>query len=378
MPEGEISGGGRILVVDDTMENVRILHQALEGQHEVLFALDGQKALEIARTQAPDLVLLDAVMPGLDGYAVCAELRHSAQTQDIPVIFVTALEGPEDEMRALEAGAVDFIHKPINGAVVRARVHTHLTLKRQRDRLRETGALLKKTNEALLRSNKDLEHFAHMAAHDLQAPLNAITGFTQLLSEECDGKVGEQGRTYMGYILDSTRRMQTLIRDLLAYARLDSQTRPFEATDFGTVFQEVKFMLAAPAREKNAEIEGGGLPVLKVDRQQITQLLINLVQNGIKYNEDSRPRVRVSARREGSEWIFAVEDNGIGIDPRFHEQVFEIFRRLHGAQTYPGSGIGLAICQRIVARHGGRIWVESREGQGSTFHFTLPAEPAGA
>jgi two-component system sensor histidine kinase/response regulator len=368
-----LAQAGRILVVDDAMENIRILHQALGEEHEVLFALDGQKALEIARIQAPDLVLLDAVMPAMDGYAVCAELRKSAETQDIPIIFVTALEGPEDEMRALESGAVDFIHKPINGAVVRARVHTHLTLKRQRDQLREAGALLKESNQALQRSNKDLEQFAHLAAHDLQAPLNAIIGFAQLLSEECDGKLGDQAQTYLGFILDSTCRMQALIRDLLSYARLDSQTQPFEATDLGKVLGEVKFILAAFCREKNAEIEADSLPVLEVDRQQITQLLMNLVQNGIKYNQNRLPRVRVSASRADGEWVFAVEDNGIGIDPKFHEQIFEIFRRLHSSQAYPGTGIGLAICHRIVTRHRGRIWVESREGRGSTFYFTLPA-----
>ena len=282
----DLQKSGRILVVDDAMENVRILHLALGQEHEVLFALDGPKALEIARTQAPDLVLLDAVMPAMDGYAVCAELRRSAETQDIPVIFVTALDSPEDEMRALESGAVDFIHKPINGAVVRARVHTHLTLKRQRDQLREAGALLKESNEALQRSNKDLEQFAHLAAHDLQAPLNAIVGFTQLLSEECAGKLGDSAQTYMGFIQDSTRRMQALIRDLLSYARLDSQTQPFQTTELGKVLDEVRFTLTASCREKNAEIEAGSLPVLEVDRQQISQLLMNLVQNGIKYNEN--------------------------------------------------------------------------------------------
>ncbi|HZX31297.1 MAG TPA: ATP-binding protein [Rhodocyclaceae bacterium] len=374
----ELAQNGRILVVDDSAVNVSILNQALEDEHEVIFALNGTDALELARTRSPDLILLDAVMPDLDGYAVCDELQAHPATREIPIIFVTSLDGSEDETRALEAGAVDFIQKPVNAAVVQARVRTHLTLKRQRDRLREAGNLLQNANAALVHSNHDLQHFAHLAAHDLQAPLNAIAGFTQLLRDECTGKVSAEADQHIAFILDSAHRMRALILDLLAYSQLDSLAQPLESTSLKKVFDEVAFILASQVSESKAIVNCGELPTVMADRQQMLQLFMNLVENALKYNESKQPEVHVFATREGNEWIIAVKDNGIGIDPKYHQQIFELFRRLHSTQAYPGSGIGLSMCQRIVSRHGGRIWVESAEGAGSTFYVSFPAGTSSA
>ncbi|MGE5490498.1 MAG: sensor histidine kinase [Actinomycetota bacterium] len=370
----ELAQNGRILVVDDSAVNVSILNQALEDEHEVLFALNGADALELARTRAPDLILLDAVMPDLDGYAVCAQLEANPETRDIPVIFVTSLDRPEDETRALEVGAVDFIHKPVNAAVVRARVRIHLTLKRQRDQLKEAGNQLQDVNVALVNSNHDLQHFAHLAAHDLQAPLNAIAGFTQLLKDECAGKVSPQTDQHIAFILDSAHRMRALILDLLAYSQLDSLAQPLESTSLKKVLDEVTFILANQISEAKAVVTCAELPTLMADRQQMQQLFMNLVENALKYNKSEQPEIHISATREGNDWIIAVKDNGIGISPKYHQQIFELFRRLHGSQAYPGSGIGLAMCHRIVSRHGGRIWVESEEGKGSCFYIALPAD----
>lgn len=237
----------------------------------------------------------------------------------------------------------------------------------------ETGARLKAANEALERSIDDAQRFAHLAAHDLQAPLNAISGCVRLLREECEGQLSEQGKTYMGFVLDYTQRAQTLIQDLLAYSRLESRAQAVEVTNLSKAFNEALDPLATRIGQTGAAVSCGDLPVLRVDRTQVSLLLTHLVDNAIKFNRAQRPEVRVAAERRGEEWLFSVRDNGIGIDPRFHAEIFEIFRRLHSAQAYPGSGIGLAICQRIVTRHGGRIWVESQEGEGSTFLFTLPA-----
>lgn len=232
---------------------------------------------------------------------------------------------------------------------------------------------LRQANEALLKSNLELQHFAHVAAHDLQTPLRSISVFTQLIHRDLKGKGGEQTEEWLGRVLEGTSRMQALIDDLLAYSRLDSQARPFEATDCRRLLDEVKANLSGPIQDARAEIESSDLPTVLADRFQVAQVLQNLIGNGIKYNTAETPRVTVTATRRGNEWIFSVSDNGIGIDPKYREKVFEIFRRLHTQQEYPGTGIGLAICQKIVERHGGQIWIDSNEGGGTVFRFTLPA-----
>ena len=234
-------------------------------------------------------------------------------------------------------------------------------------------AELAQANEALIKSNLELQRFAHVAAHDLQTPLRSIVGFSQLLHKRSEGKMDSRAEEYIRMVVDNTRRMQVLINDLLAYSRLDSQARSLERADLGQLFDQVLSGLSATVAESGARVTRGELPTLAVDRTQMAQVFSNLVENGIKYNRSSPIQVEVSAVRQGDEWLFAVRDNGIGIDPRHHQQVFTMFKRLHTHHAYPGSGMGLAICQRVIERHVGRIWVESTEGAGSTFFFTLPA-----
>ncbi|HZX30644.1 MAG TPA: ATP-binding protein [Rhodocyclaceae bacterium] len=234
-------------------------------------------------------------------------------------------------------------------------------------------AELEQANDALLRSNLELRHFAHAAAHDLQTPLRSIAGFAQLLRQKLQGRLDAEGDQWLAYIIDNTKRLQTLIQELLAYSRLDVQGRPFEPVDLGRICGEVLTTLKGPIEEAGAEVTCCDLPTVRGDRYQLAQLLQNLVENGLKYNAAKPPRVALSCRRQGDDWELSVADNGIGIDPRHHERIFEMFRRLHTYGDIPGSGIGLASCRRIVERHGGRIWVESRPGEGSIFRFTLPA-----
>jgi PAS domain S-box-containing protein len=248
------------------------------------------------------------------------------------------------------------------------RLNAHLE-----SQVRKRTAELEQSNEALLRSNQELQHFAHVAAHDLQTPLRSIAGFAQLLQRDTRGKLDKPCEEWLVYIIDNTKRLQSLILELLAYSRLEAHARPFEAVELQKLFGEVAATLAVLIDETGAELSCGPLPTLSVERTQIAQLLQNLIENGIKYNTAKPPRVSVSSERRGKEWVFSVADNGIGIDPKYHGRVFEIFRRLHTYDNIPGTGIGLAICRRIVERHGGRIWVESQPGSGSTFFFTLPA-----
>jgi PAS domain S-box-containing protein len=239
-------------------------------------------------------------------------------------------------------------------------------------RVRNRTIELEHANEALLHSNMELQHFAHATAHDLQTPLRSIAGFAQLVQQEVHGRGNERVDEWLSQVVSNTKRLQVLIQELLAYSRLDAQARPFERVDLRQLFDEVVASLAAVIQETGAEISCGPLPIVSADRTQLAQLLQNLIENGIKYNRAKPPRVVVACERREGEWLFSVADNGIGIDPRHHDRIFEIFRRLHTYAQVPGSGIGLTLCRRIVERHGGRIWVESPPGEGSTFYFTLP------
>ena len=230
----------------------------------------------------------------------------------------------------------------------------------------------KRQMEAVERSNIELQRFAYVASHDLQTPLRSISGFVQLLRSEYAGRLDERADDWIRRTVQSIKDLQTLIRDLLDYARIDSQANPFESIPFRSICDSAVVLLDASIREAGALVTFGELPAIMGDRSQLTQLMLNLIGNAVKFRSAERPpQVRVSAERSKGEWVFSVRDNGIGIARKHYERIFEPFRRLHEQHEYPGTGIGLAVCVRVVHRHGGRIWVESEPGQGSTFRFTL-------
>jgi PAS domain S-box-containing protein len=251
-----------------------------------------------------------------------------------------------------------------------------IELQRARDemevRVNERTEELADANQGLERSNIELQQFAYIASHDLQSPLRGISGFVQLLKLEYGDKLDEQAGDWVRRILQGIAQMQTMISDVLAYSRVDSRSRPFAPIPFLDVFHDAVALIESSIRDAKAQVTCGELPVVMGDRSQLVQLMQNLIGNGLKYHGDESPRVYVSAERNGNEWIFSVRDNGIGIDPKYYERIFEIFKRLHDQKEYPGTGIGLAVCRRVVSRHGGRIWLESEVGHGSVFHFTLP------
>lgn len=233
----------------------------------------------------------------------------------------------------------------------------------------------KLAEEKLARSNKELEHFAYIASHDLQEPLRMIGSFLQLLSLEYGDRLDDDGREYVRFAVDGAARMRELIDDLLTYSRVDRKGKPFLPTDMEEVLDRVLLDLGHAVAETGAVVTHDSLPVIRADALQMMQLLQNLVKNAIKFRGEAEPRVHVSAAPGDGEWVFSVKDNGIGIDPRYREKIFVIFQRLHTRDEYPGTGIGLAVCQRIVERHGGRIWVESEPGAGATFLFAIPEDP---
>jgi PAS domain S-box-containing protein len=227
-------------------------------------------------------------------------------------------------------------------------------------------------NQVLEESNLELKQFAYIASHDLQSPLRSITGFIQLLQQEYEGKLDEQAQDWIRRTVLAVARMQTLIRDLLSYSRVDARSGPFTQVPFLDIVNDALTLLESSVHDSGGQVICGKLPIVMGDRSQLVQLMQNLISNGFSYRSDKPPRIDISAKRSGKDWIFSVRDNGIGIDPKHYEQIFEIFKRLHNQKDHPGTGIGLAVCRRVVKRHGGKIWVESEPGHGSTFHFTIP------
>ncbi len=212
-----------------------------------------------------------------------------------------------------------------------------------------------------------------MASHDLQEPLRTVASYVQLLERRYRDVLGQDGREFIGYAVDGVQRMRGLIDDLLAFSRLGSQAPVFERIDMQELLDAVCERMRAAIDESGAQVSGEALPAVRGDASQLERLLTNLIGNGLKFRTSAPPRVDVSARRTGRYYTFTVADNGIGIDPQYAERIFVIFQRLHLREEFPGTGMGLAICKKIVERHGGRIWVESAPGAGARFHFTLPA-----
>ena len=240
------------------------------------------------------------------------------------------------------------------------------------ERKRAEEALARKTLE-LQRSNDDLEQFAYVASHDLQEPLRMVSSYLDLLQNRCAGQLGTDAEQFIAFAVDGAGRMQQLIRDLLAYARLGQQALVLKSISSDTMLDAALDTLRFALKDSGAKVMRARLPTVRVDPAQIELLWRNLISNAIKFRGKKRPQVEIHADFRGDAWLFSVRDNGIGIEPKDVERIFTLFQRLHPRDVYMGTGIGLALCKRIVERHGGRIWVESQPGEGATFTFTLPA-----
>lgn len=237
--------------------------------------------------------------------------------------------------------------------------------------LLELNNRLKRRAEELANSNVELERFAYVASHDLQEPLRMVTSFLQLLKKRYDDKLDETAVQYINFAVDGAERMKTLIMDLLDYSRVGSNTEPNEDVDLNILIEDVRDVFGKTIDEVKATITVSPLPIVKGTRTQLFQLFQNLISNAIKYQSKESPKIQIRYKEEQDHYLFEVQDNGIGIDPAFHEKIFVIFHRLHSRSEYGGTGIGLAICKKIVERHNGNIWVKSAVGEGSTFFFTL-------
>jgi light-regulated signal transduction histidine kinase (bacteriophytochrome) len=282
---------------------------------------------------------------------------------------------------ALAAQAAQPLHWIIDTAPFFLGLFASLAGRRQ-DLLANLNAELARFNEQLeqraaelARSNAELEQFAYVASHDLQEPLRMVTSYVQLLARRYRGQLSAEAEEFIGFVVAGVARMQALINDLLAFSRVGSRTRPLEPTPCGALVDQAIANLQVSIRESHAEVTRDELPTVRADPSQLGQIFQNLIANAIKFRSAQPPRIHISARRQQDGHVFSVTDNGIGVDPQYADRIFVIFQRLHPQSQYPGTGIGLAVCKKIVERHGGRIWVESQPGAGATFSFTIPDQP---
>jgi hypothetical protein len=312
------------------------------------------------------VVLLDVQMPEMDGFETASLMQEDANMRITPVIFVTAINKEEHYANhAAELGAVDYIFKPINPLILESKVRVYVNLYRQQQRIQ-------RLNEILSQNNEELERFAYICSHDLKEPARNILSFATLYGELGEKERTEEGARYVDSIVKSSRRMMDLIQGVLDYSRIGGKSESFVEVDCTQILANLEKDFEHTIRERKVRIEYSRLPQVRGNRIQIMQLFQNLIGNGIKFNNQSSILIKISCREKSREWEFAVSDNGIGIDSRYHDRIFDMFQRLHHREEYPGSGIGLALCRRIVKLHNGRIWLESTPRDGSAFFFTLP------
>ncbi len=375
----------KILLVDDNPANLLALESILAdlGQ-ELVKAHSGRQALRYLLNQDVAVILLDVNMPGMNGFETAELIRRRKRSEHVPIIFVSAIDQTQNHaLKGYSLGAVDYLPTPATPEVLRSKVAVFIELfkktqevGRQEQALRALNAQLEQRvaerTAELQRSNEELQQFAYVVSHDLQEPLRVVASYVQQLAERYQDKLEAEANELISYALDGAKRMQQLIVDLLAYSRIETTGQEFAPTDCEGVLQRVLGDLRVAIEESGAEVTHDPLPQVMADNVQLGQGLQNLLGNAIKFRSQEPPRIHVSARQEGQQWVFSVRDNGIGINPRYAERIFGIFERLHPRTEYPGTGIGLAICKKIVERHGGQIWVESEPGKGAAFFFTLP------
>lgn len=360
-----------VLLVDDRPENLVALEAVLEDLGARLVrAESGAEALKQALERDFALILLDVQMPGLDGFETATLLRERERSRHTPIVFLTAVSKSEAFIfKGYSFGAVDYMFKPFATEVLRAKVRVFIDLYRAHELVRRQAKRLAAVNGELRRSNRELDEFASLASHDLQEPLRKASAFAKLLKERAAGKLDQEERRFLDYAVGSLERMQGLISGVLEVARLGRDVRK-APVDLEQLLAGVVQDLSLQLEEADAVVTRDVLPTVPADPDLLARVLQNLIGNAVKYRGAERPVIHLSALRRGQDWLFSVRDNGIGIEPKRHEEVFRLFNgtRSRGA----GTGIGLALCRRAIEHQGGKIWVESSPGLGADFRFTLP------
>lgn len=381
-----------ILIVDDDLVTLQALTKIVRPPHHVRFATRASDALRLMDETPPDLVLLDNQMPGMSGFELLAAMKRDPLLVDIPVIIVTSHADTNLEQSGLELGAADFIAKPFQPSVVRARVDTQLKLKRANDalklmaetdrlnlaealvELRASHAQLQQTAEALKLANEGLLQFVRISSHDLREPLNTVVQFSTLVEDDHGAALPDDARHHLRLVRRAGDRMRTLLDDVVRYARLQhGQTEPPTLVALDAILADLSDALAAQLSSSGAHLRIGPLPSVMGHASLLSLLFQNLLSNALKFMPEGRvPQIDISAQLANGVATIAVRDNGIGITPQGIEKLFQPFARLNLRREFEGSGLGLALCRQIVETHGGTIEVRSERGLGSVFDVRLP------
>jgi two-component system sensor histidine kinase/response regulator len=387
---GEVS----ILIVDDTPENLVALEAVLSDLGQRLVKVtSGKEALRMLLKEEFAVILLDVNMPGMNGFETAALIRQRKNSEHVPIIFVTAISTTDTHMfKGYSLGAVDYIFTPVNAEVLRSKVSVFVELvkksqavKQQAKQLQEANEILrtevatrKKAEEALKESNDELEAFSYSVSHDLRAPVRAMQGFARVLVEDYGDKLDDAARDYLDRIVTGACRMDNLIQDLLVYSRLGHTELSLGPISLKQLVNEIVRQISPEIGAKKAEISvADDLPEVTGNKMALGQAVENLITNGLKFiPEDRVPKVRIEAQTIGKLVRLWIIDNGIGIPEEHHSRIFRVFERLHTAESFPGTGIGLAIVRKGVERMNGRVGLESEVGKGSRFWIELPAATA--
>jgi signal transduction histidine kinase len=362
----------RVLLVEDNALDAALVVRALhkDGFDVIADVVQDEAAFTKAlRARPPEVVLADYNLPNWKGMEALNALRKEGL--DIPMVLVSGALGDVTAVECIRQGATDYVLKDGLARLPEV-IRRALREKAERSLRHQMEEDLARKVDELARSNADLEQFAYVASHDLQEPLRMVTAYTQLLSERYRGKLDDNADKYIGYASEGAQRMQVLIQDLLAFSRVGRNGVASGTVDCNAVMIDVLQTLATAIQESRAVVTYGELPTVWAERTQMTQVFQNLVGNAIKFRGKEPPVISVQAERTSQCWQFSVSDNGIGVAPEYAENIFVVFQRLHARTEYPGNGIGLAICKKVVERNGGKIWVESQPGSGCSFKFTLP------
>ncbi len=349
-------------------EKLAFTDQTISGDPKIGLAIvatgKGKAIMDAYRAQVNEMIEIEK-------HLLEKRMAESAATQ-------TALFGTAAALMLLSCALLGWVSQITRNALnaERDRVDEldklNSGLEAEIEQRKKVEKALKDATVKLTSSNTDLQRFAYVASHDLQEPLRAVAGFLTLIAKKHKGTLDEESEVWINHAVEGSQRMRTLINDLLAYARVESRGGELTLTDLNSSLRQAQKDLRVAIEESETEIVSNQLPTLRADGSQITQVFQNLIGNAIKFQSDKKPHVEVQAKLEGDEWLFTVQDNGIGFESEHVDRIFIIFQRLHGREDYKGTGIGLALCKKIIERHGGRIWAESEQGKGSKFSFTLP------
>ena len=361
-----------VLVVEDDPDELNLLCDLLQEEgFSVIGCSSAGAALEHVQQRDFGVAVVDYRLPDLSGTQLLQRIRDV--DNQVPVIIYTGVGSYDSVKEALNLGAFAYLEKLSDRSELLRHVHRACRERVDSYALDLERAVAARTEE-LARSNRELEDFASIVAHDLRSPLLTISGYCQLIQEDYGEQLDATAHDYLGQVLAGAARMDRLIDDLLEYSRAGRSRQPFGQVDMQSVLVQATANLEAAIRQRDARIEIGPMPTVTGVQTQLVELLQNLIANAVKFCRQQTPRVRVSAAPDSGAWRFAVADNGIGIEKEHFERVFQMFQRPHGRE-YSGTGVGLAICKKIVERHGGRIWMDSTVGAGTTFYFTLPEQP---